>query len=157
MAFPNSISYDFDDIASATLARIRPKMADAFFEAIPVLNFMLQGGRVDVVQGGRHIEERILYADNNTVGPYKRYDTLTAAPTESITVSTWNWRQYSGAVMFDGYEEAINSGTSQIIDLVKHNVKVLEMSFRDLIATDLFASSTAKDLNMQILGFEQLI
>ena len=157
MAFPNSLSYSFDDIASATLARIRPKMADAFFEAIPVLNFMLQGGRVEVVQGGRHIEERILYADNDTVAPYSRYDELAATPTESITVATYNWRQYSGSVMFDGFEEAINSGEAQIIDLVKHNVKILEMSFRDKMATDLFALTAAKDMNMQILGFDQII
>ena len=157
MAFPNSLTYNFDDIVSATLARVRPKMADTFFEAIPILNFMLSGGRVEVCEGGRHIEERLLYADNNTVGPYRRYDELTAQPTESITVATYNWRQYSGAIMFDGYEEAINSGEAQVIDLVKHNVKVLEMSFRDKMAQDLFAATSAKDLNMQILGFEQLI
>lgn len=153
----NSKTKLFDDLASTTMEKIRPKIADAIFEESPFLKWMMQQGRVDTTTGGTHIETRVMYQKNETVAAYSHYDKLNTTPTESLTAAHYSWRQYAGAITISGREEAINSGEEQIIDLLAHQADLLEMSFKDKIAEKMLALTSTKDMSKDILGLEEII
>lgn len=151
-----SYTREFDDLASTTMELIRSKIADAIFDASPTLKMLNATGAFTTAGGGRHIETRLMYAKNNTVGTYHGYDELVTAPTESITAAKYGWKQAAGAVCISGLEERVNSGPEQLIGLLKHEVKLLSMSFRDWLADQLFATTSAKDFVRDFTGIEQI-
>lgn len=153
----NSYTTTIDDIASATMQKLRPQIADAAFDASPFWGWMKEKGRMSPESGGRFIETRVLYDKNRTVTPYSRFERLPTNPTESVTGAIYNWRQYAGSVVIDGYEESINSGPEQIFDILGHQVELLKRSFADRMAEDLLAQVGTKDVTKAITGLEEII
>lgn len=157
MAAPNSVTYDYDNIATTTLSLMRSKIADAIFKANPTIAWLLGAGRVRLESGGRYIEEPILYQKNDTTQSYRGYDPLNIAPTDELTMARYNWRQSATSVAISGLEELQNSGPAQVFNNLKQKIKVAEMSKKEYFNEMALADTATKDLSRDLLGFDEII
>lgn len=157
MAYPNSVSYDYDTINTTTMQLLRARIADTIFKNNPLTAWMLSGGRVRKENGGKWIEEPLLYSKNTTIAAYRGYDPLNVAPTEEITAARYNWRQIAGSVTMSGLEQLQNSGESAVFNMLRQKLKVLEMSFKEYMEGKLFEAASGKDPVRDILGLDEVV
>ncbi len=83
----------FDTITATTLQLIRRRLADNIFKASNFAAWMLARGRVQMVSGGKFLQEPLMYATNGTVKAYAGYERLNVAPTDELTAAQYSYRQ----------------------------------------------------------------
>lgn len=134
--------------ASATLEKINKKVTDNIFKGVPILEFMLQNGRVRRVSGGLEIGEPVMYGTNPNFQAYTYYDSVAIAPTDEVTTAFYPWRLYNQAITISEHEVDVNSDSeTKIFDLLKTKIKNAEMSMRTGLETDFFAAQSGKRLD----------
>lgn len=108
---------DFDTIASTTLKRYNPTLADNIFRSTPTLDLMrrIKGTHT----GGTSIVKPILHGENNTFDWYDGYDTLPCKPQGGLTAAEYKDVMASESVSICAREELENRGTSQLINLLQ--------------------------------------
>lgn len=146
-----------DTLATTTLQLIRKKLADNVFKANPYLYWLLAKGRVKIENGGKRIDEPLMYATNGNVMAYKGYDRLTVAPSEELTNAQFAWRQAAASIAISGLEELQNSGDTAVFNMLKAKIKVADLSLRQFIAEKILALSTTKDNQRDFLGLDELV
>ena len=112
---------------------------DAIFSKIPTLNWLNSKARV-TKQGGASILVPLLYGKNTTFKAYAGDDVLDTTGQEGMTMASFTWRNYGGTIKYSGDEIRMN-GAEKLYDLAKAKIIQAQMSARDKLATDLFASS----------------
>lgn len=138
----------WDVRASSTLEKFNNVVRDQIFEGIPVLDFMLQSGRVRREPGGRRISEAIMTEGNSNFQPYEYYDTVATAPQDGATRAFYKWRLYNQSFSISEQEIDENAGNeTKLFDLLKFKIRQAQASMRDGLATDLFAAQTGKRLD----------
>lgn len=152
MAVPNT-----DNIETTTLRLIRRRMSDNIFKANPTSAYFLSRGRVKTASGGRFIAEPLKYVTNQTIQGYRGYERLNIAPTEEVTEAQYNWRLAAGSVSISGEEQLMNAGPSQVFDLTRVKLEVLEMSFKQWFDEKIHAATATKDLTRDFLGLDEII
>ena len=75
---------NFDSLLSTTLANYRSQLTDNVFTARPLTYFLMEKGRIRMLNGGTKIIEPLIYGTNSTVGSYSGYDSLSLTPQEGI-------------------------------------------------------------------------
>tara|TARA_R110002094_G_scaffold78340_1_gene84675 strand:- start:6303 stop:7322 length:1020 start_codon:yes stop_codon:yes gene_type:complete len=146
-----------NNIATTTLQLIRKRMADNIFKANPLAAWMLMRGRVRVENGGKRIDEPLMYATNSTVQAYKGYDRLNVFPTEELTNAQFAWRQAAASISLSGLEDLQNAGESAVFNLLKTKIKIAEMSLKQWLAEKLLANTSTKDTARDFLGLDELV
>lgn len=146
-----------DTLATTTLQLIRKRLADNIFKANPLTAWLLMRGRVQIANGGKRIDEPLIYANNSTIQAYKGYDRLNVFPTEELTTASYNWRQFAGSISLSGLEDLENDGESQVFDILKAKIKICEMSMRQWLDEKLLANTNSKDTVRDFLGLDELV
>src|SRR5262245_48482818 len=144
-------------LTTTTLQLIRKRMADNIFKANPLGAWFLMKGRVKIENGGKRIDEPLIYATNKTVKAYKGYDRLDVTPTEELTTAQFSWRQIAGTISLSGLEDLQNSGEQQVFNLLKAKIKIADMSLRQFFAEKLLAATSTKDVTRDFLGLDELV
>jgi hypothetical protein len=124
----------FDELLSTTLANYRDQLTDNIFTARPLTNFLMDKGRIRMLDGGTKIVEPLVYGTNDTVGSYAGYDTISAAE--------YDWKQYAASIAISGIEEAKNNGEAAIINLLEAKIMQAEESMREGFNQMFFADGT---------------
>jgi len=106
---------NFDALLSTTLANYRDQLTDNVFTARPLTYFLMDKGRIRMVNGGTKIVEPLIYGSNSTVASYSGYDSLSLTPQQGITAAEYEWKQYAASITISGIEEAKNNGEQEII------------------------------------------
>lgn len=156
MPIPASVSYDYDSIATTTLALVRRQIADNVFKANPTVAYLLAAGRVEMFDGGKWIEEPLLYQRNKTIRAYSGWDTLPVEPTEELTMARFGIKQIAGNVSLSGTEDLENSGQSAIFDLLRQKIQVLEMSMSEFMDEKIHGDASTKS-GKDFLGLDELV
>lgn len=151
MAVPNT-----DNITTTTLQLIRRRIADNIFKANPTSAWLLSRGRVKTQNGGKFIEEPLIYAKNNTAMSYSGYDRLNVAPTQELTSADFNWRQAAVSISISGEEELKNAGDTAVFDLLKQKVKIAEMSLMEWFDEKMHEAASSK-VTKDPLGLDEVI
>ncbi len=151
MAVPNT-----DNISATTLQLIRRRIADNIFKANPTAAYLLSKGRVKTENGGKTIDETLIYAVNSTTQSYAGYDRLNVAPTQEITSAAFNWRQWAVSISISGEEELKNNGETAVFDLLKQKVKIAEMSLMEWLDEKMHEDATTK-ISKDPLGLDEII
>ena len=141
---------NFDSLLSTTLANYRSQLTDNVFTARPLTYFLMDKGRIRMLNGGTKIVEPLIYGKNSTVGSYSGYDSLSLTPQEGITAAEYEWKQYAASISISGIEEAKNNGEQEIINLLEAKIMQAEESMRESFNTMFFADGTGnggKDWN----------
>lgn len=147
----------YDTLATTTLQLVRKRIADNVFRANPFAAWLLMGGRVKTENGGKRIDEPLMYATNGTVQSYKGYDRLNAFPTEELTHASFGWRQMAATISMSGLEDLQNDGEPKVFDMLKTKIKVAEMSLQQWLAEKLLANTSTKDTSRDPLGLDEIV
>ena len=140
----------FDSLLSTTLANYRDQMTDNIFTARPLTNFLMDKGRIRMLDGGTKIVEPLVYGLNGTVGSYSGYDTISLTAQEGMSAAEYDWKQYAASIAISGIEEAKNNGEAAIINLLEAKIMQAEESMREGFNQMFFADGTGnsgKDWN----------
>jgi len=140
----------FDSLLSTTLANYRDQLTDNIFTARPLTNHLMENGRVRMLDGGTKIVEPLIYGQNDTVGSYAGYDSISLTAQEGISAAEFEWRQYAASIAISGIEEAKNNGEAAIVNLLEAKIMQAEESMRESFNQMFFADGTGnsgKDWN----------
>lgn len=119
---------DYDAILATTLKNYLPKLEDNIFSARPLVFFLKQADQVRLISGGAKIVRPLIHAVNGTAGSYSQYDTLPTTPQDGISAAEYSWKEYAVSIAISGYEEAVNSGEEEVIDLLEAKIMQAEES-----------------------------
>lgn len=141
---------NFDALLSTTLANYRPQLTDNVFTARPLTYFLMDKGRIRMLNGGTKIVEPLIYGQNSTVASYSGYDTISLTAQEGISAAEYEWKQYAASIAISGIEEGKNNGEQEIINLLEAKIMQAEESMREGFNQMFFADGTGnsgKDWN----------
>ena len=136
---------NFDSLLSTTLANYRSQLTDNVFTARPLTYFLMDKGRIRMLNGGTKIIEPLIYGKNSTVGSYSGYDSLSLTPQEGISAAEYEWKQYAASISISGIEEAKNNGEQEIINLLEAKIMQAEESMREGFNQMFYADGTGND------------
>ena len=133
---------NFDQLLSTTLANYRSQLTDNVFTARPLTYFLMDKGRIRMLNGGTKIVEPLIYGKNSTVASYSGYDTLSLAAQDGISAAEYEWKQYAASIAISGIEEAKNNGEQEIINLLEAKIMQAEESMRESFNQMFFGDGT---------------
>jgi hypothetical protein len=122
---------NFDALLSTTLANYRSQLTDNVFTARPFTYFLMDKGRIRMLNGGTKIVEPLIYGQNSTVASYSGYDTISLTAQDGISAAEYDWKQYAASIAISGIEEAKNNGEQEIINLLEAKIMQAEESMRE--------------------------
>lgn len=137
------VSPNLSEIVTTTLENRSKKLADNVTKNNAIFNRLSSKGRIKPLDGGRQIYQELEYAENGTFGWYSGYDTLNISPSDVLTTAQYDWKQASSAVTMSGLEELMNSGDSQMIDLLESRIENAEKSMKNGISVAVYGDGTA--------------
>jgi len=132
----------FDALLSTTLANYRKQLTDNVFTARPLTYFLMDKGRIRMLDGGTKIVEPLIYGQNSTVASYSGYDTLSLTAQEGITAAEYDWKRYAVSIAISGIEEAKNNGEAAVLNLLEAKVMQAEESMREGFNQMFFSNGT---------------
>ena len=141
---------NFDALLSTTLANYRAQLTDNVFTARPLTYWLMDKGRIRMLNGGTKIVEPLIYGQNSTVASFSGYDTLSLTPQDGISAAEYDWKQYAASIAISGIEEGKNNGEQEIINLLEAKIMQAEESMREGFNQMFFADGTGnsgKDWN----------
>ena len=133
---------NFDALLSTTLANYRAQLTDNVFTARPLTYFLMDKGRIRMVDGGTKIVEPLIYGQNGTVASYSGYDTISLTAQDGMSAAEFDWKQYAASIAISGIEEAKNNGEAAIINLLEAKIMQAEESMREGFNQMFFADGT---------------
>jgi len=147
---------NFTELLSTTLANYRDQLTDNVFNARPLTNFLMEGGRIRMLDGGTKIVEPLIYGTNSTVGSYAGYDQIDLTEQTGISAAEYDWKQYAASIAISGIEEAKNNGEAAIINLLEAKVMQAEESIKEGFTTMFFGDGTGNG-GKDWLGLEAIV
>jgi hypothetical protein len=133
---------NFDALLSTTLANYRSQLTDNVFTARPFTYFLMDKGRIRMLNGGTKIVEPLIYGQNSTVASYSGYDTISLTAQDGISAAEYEWKQYAASIAISGIEEAKNNGEQEIINLLEAKIMQAEESMREGFNQMFFSDGT---------------
>jgi hypothetical protein len=147
---------NFDSLLSTTLANYRDQLTDNVFTARPLTFFLMDKGRIRMLDGGTKIVEPLVYGLNGTVASYSGYDTISLTAQEGMSAAEYDWKQYAASIAISGIEEAKNNGEAAIINLLEAKIMQAEESMREGFNQMFFGDGTGNS-GKNWLGLDALI
>lgn len=144
----------FSELVSTTYRNHAKDVKDAVSKHNALFRRLTESGRIRIEDGGNSIVQPLEYAENNTYQRYSGYDVLNINAVDVITAAEFPWRQIAVNVAVSGYEMRVNSGESQIINLVKAKIRNAQHTLANGLSTDIYSDGTAVN---QINGLQALI
>lgn len=137
-----------DALLSTTLSAVRKKFADNIFTKIPLFMWLKSKAKI-TEDGGASLVVPLMYGKNTTAKSYSGYGIIDVTPQEGLTAAQYTWAQYAASVTISGLEERIqNVGDSAVIKILESKIKQAEMSLRDKLDIDMWATAvTGTNMN----------
>lgn len=152
MAVPGAtFSYgpsNVDALLSTTLSAVRRKFADNIFTRIPLFMWLKSKAKM-TEDGGATLVVPLMYGKNSTAKSYSGYGIIDTTPQEGLSAAQYKWAQYAATITISGLEERIqNVGDKAVIKMLEAKIKQAEMSLRDKLDIDMWASAvTGTNIN----------
>ena len=156
MALASHVPATWDQVLSTTLHNYRKTLRDNVFNSRPLLNFLMENGRVRTIDGGYTIVEPLLLGvgEANSYGPWQQ---LTVTNQGGISAAQFVWRQIYATIIISGLEEAQNNGREQMINLVEAKVKQAEGTLKNILSAMVWGTRGGAALATDFTGFPTLI
>ena len=149
MALPTKTN-TLDLLYLATWQIRRKKITDNIFNATPFWYMMTSKNRRRSEDGGKWIEEPLMYGKNSSVTSFGKGDTFAIQETDFVTAAIFNWKYVGGSIVRYWVDEQKNKGKNKVIDIITTAYDNLEISMIDALETQLFSDGTGnggKDIN----------
>lgn len=137
-----SATETLDSLYTTTWMSVKKQVTDNIFTATPFWYEMYKGENLEREDGGRFIEEPLMYDKNGTVTWLGKGGTISIADSDPMTVSQWNWRNLAGSVVRMWADDMANSGVAKKIDLMNAKIENLRLSLIDDLETRLFTAQS---------------
>jgi len=135
------MALDYTPIEATTQEYIVPYLRDNIFDSTPTLTRMKT--KVNKSQdGGKFIEQPIIYASDASTGHYNGWGTVDTAETDTITGVTYNWAFAYCTMAISRTDELKNSGKSGIVNLLKAKTQIARDTLAKTLTTDLFSATS---------------
>jgi hypothetical protein len=125
-----SLTDTYDALLTTTLRNYTKKLENSIFRELPLLNWLTEGDRKKIIDGGESIMIPLLYGENSTVQLYAGYDVLNVTPQDGMTMARYQWKSMAGSLSISREEERKNSGAGKLIDLLEAKTDQLERSLQ---------------------------
>lgn len=136
-------------------------LMDIFTESSATINEFKKAGFKEVVQGGEHIRENLLYEGSTAAGSFDGYEELDNTPQDGMTAAFFPWKEYYSTVSFAGIEKFKNSGTAKITDWIMGREKQAQGTLVELINQHLWdvtnSAATTGNSGKNIISVPNLI
>ena len=139
------MALDYDSLTAVTKDKFIPVMVDNIFNS-NILTFKMLKNSEPIATGNKVLQP-IEYATSSSKGFYNGYDVLDTTPQEVFTDASYDWVQCHASITYSGREEALNSGSERVIDLISAKVKNAEKSLKDLFGTQLYSDNNGSTVN----------
>lgn len=132
-------------LLTTTLENRRKDLQDNIFNDLATWKFLKDKGQV-TIDGGATIVTPLMYAKNTTAQFYNGFDQLDTTPQEGFTTAQYKWKEAAVSISVSNREENIqNTGQSVALNLVQQKLDQAEMSLKDVLNTQLYASTADAD------------
>ena len=148
MANPNT---SYDQITAITEKFYVPKLEDAIFKAVPLLQRMQK--KKELVDGGTQVLVPLNYAQASAVGWYTGSDTFDNTDSDQITAAAFDWKQIYAAISITKLDELKNSGQAAKLNFVKSKMQIAEKSMKDSVAVGLWNAGTTTNAILGLRSF----
>lgn len=132
----------YDQISAITLKKYVPKLIDNVFDSDPILQRAKKKSWYGTRDGGVSVIYPLNYALATAAGWYAGADTLSNVDNDVISGAEYNWKQRYVSIIISRRDELVNSGDSQILDLVKSKTQVCEKTMSDGLADAVYNAGT---------------
>lgn len=133
---------NYDQISAITQKKYVPKMIDNVFDSDPIIQRAKKKGWYGKKDGGTSVIYPLNYAQATAQGWYSGAETLSNVDNDVITGAEFNWKQFYVSIIISRRDELINSGDSQILDLVKSKTQIAEKTLADKLADAVYNSGS---------------
>jgi hypothetical protein len=144
-----------DELFSATFPSVKPTLVDQVTKETALLAALDTKSQVKQ-DGGLTIRRRLLFDLNDTVGSYDGYDLIDITPQDGTGYAEYSWKQYAGSVTIDGKTEKLNSGPSQIANILSEKMEQLRISMEQDINNMLWGDGTGNG-GKDMLGIQAIV
>ena len=133
------MALSIDSLTAVTRDKFIPVMVDNIFKSNILTHKML--GQSEAVASGNKVLQPIEYGMNSDVSFYEGYDTIAANAQETFTDASYDWVQLRSTIIYSGKEQALNSGSERVIDLISAKVKNAEKAMKDAFGKQLYSDN----------------
>lgn len=137
-------SQTWDELLTTTMRRYQPKLEDNVFDKTPTLEFFKDSAVTR--DGGYTLAFPVLLdeAFASDLGFYELYDTLSVTEdNQGFDTAEYRWEQHAASLAISGFEEAINKGKAQVLNLLSEKTKQLEQTIASEWNKQFYASPGA--------------
>jgi len=131
-----------DSLYTTTWQSVKKQVTDNIFTATPFFYEMYKAENIEREDGGRHIEEPLMYAKNSTVTWLGSGGTISIADTDPLTCSVWTWKNLACSIVRLWTDDMANSGIHKKIDLMNAKIENARLSLIDELETRLFTAQS---------------
>ena len=140
-----------ETLSALTREKFMPILVDNIFNSNVLCHKLLKNA--DMLDGGSKIIVPVEYAQNTNSG----FITYTASGdatggqatgknlSDVAQKSEWDWATAYNSILITGNEVKMNSGSSQVLSVLKARMQNAEKTIRDLFGTSMFASPATTD------------
>lgn len=144
---PPTNTETLDTLYSSTWQLVKKQVTDNIFTATPFFYEMYKGENIEREDGGRFVEEPLMYGKNATIAWLGKGGTISIADTDPLTTSIWNWRNIAGSVVRMWADDMANSGMHKKIDMMNAKIENLRLSLVDTFETQLFTAQSGQTMS----------
>lgn len=144
------------ELAASTLENYRKEMSDNILNHNPLSERLQRKGNIRTVEGGRVIEEHLIYAENSTAKWFSGLELLDVSYNETIDVARFDPKQLNANVIISGLEEMKNAGEEAKFNLIEARIKVAEKTLQNSLGVGVFAAGTGSG-GKEIGGLQYLV
>jgi hypothetical protein len=132
----------YSQINAITKDKFLPKLYDNIFNGNPLLNRAKSKGWYSKIDGGKKVLIPLEYAELSASAWYTGAETLDNTDNETMTAAEYAWKSVYCSIVISRQDELMNSGDSQVIDLVKSKMKTAEKTMRKKLSSGLYSAGT---------------
>lgn len=140
----------YDSLSAVTRDRFIPVLVDNIFNSNILTHKMLKNS--EPAATGNKVLQPVEYAKTGSKGFYDGYDVLDTTPQELFTDASYDWVQCYASISYSGKEEAINSGSERVIDLISAKVKNAEKAIKDMFGSQLYSDASGSAVTSTYTG-----
>lgn len=146
-----------DFLNNTTRENFLPTVKNQVYDKTVVFSRLYAGGRVKDMTG-RSLLWDVVAKKHTAKGLYSGYDTLASQPVNPTAQATLPPAFYYSTVAISGPEERMNTGNKEkLIDMLKTQFDNANATFKDDMATDLYADGSTIGGKQPIVGLAAIV
>jgi hypothetical protein len=147
-----STTETWDSAWTLTMRAKRKELTDNFFDAYPTLDMFRSGGALVTDNGGKEIQQDLMYGSNSSQY-FSGYDVLNTDAVDGITAAFYPFRYAAVPITINYTEEMENRKSDSAMKLLAAKTEQSMLSLRDQINSSIYSAQTGK----APLGFQDII